>query len=474
MKINLRIFALLSIAVLSFSACVKKDFDAPPDQSSIDPKLPCNKTIAQIKALYNSATAVRIDSDYTVYGIVTADDKSGNFYKQIVIQDSTAGLAVLIDNASLYNDYPVGRKVYIKLKGLYMSKYAATPQLGYLPDATGSISNIPGSLVGNFIVKANYPNTVVPETVTLTQLTNTATFSYYVNRLVTINEAEFAASDMGKPYADPASISSGTSRNIEECSSTKTIQLRSSGYANFQPLLTPTGKGKITGIFTLYNSTPQLVIRDTADVKFAGLRCNGSSGIIPIVSIDSIRKLGIGIKLGEYKIKGIVISSADSGNLSKGNMVIQDGNKGITVYLGSTTVVPYKPGDSVIVDITGDSLINYKGTTELKGATLSSVTKVGTGTIIPKVLTIAQLNANFANYEATLVQVLNASVTGGGTYSGSKTLTDASGTMVLYTATAASFANLNVPTTAKSFTGIASYFNTTTQLQIRYPSLDVQ
>ncbi|NBX28517.1 MAG: hypothetical protein EBR55_09800, partial [Chitinophagia bacterium] len=399
MKINLRILALVSLAVLSFSSCIKKDFDAPPDQSSIDPKLACNKTIAQIKALYNSATAVRIDSDYTVYGIVTADDKSGNFYKQIIIQDSTAGLAVLIDNASLFNEYPVGRKVYIKLKGLYMSKYAATPQLGYLPDATGSISNI------------------------LAQLTNTATFSYYVNRLVTIDNAEFTSSDMGKPYADPASIASGTSRNIEECSSTKTIQLRSSGYANFQPLLTPLGKGKITGIFTLYNSTPQLVIRDTNDVKFAGLRCNGSTGIIPMVSIDSIRKLGIGIKLGEYKIKGIVISSADSGNLSKGNMVIQDGNKGITIYLGSTTVVPYKPGDSVIVDITGDSLINYKGTTEIKGATLSSVTKVGTGTIIPKVLTIAQLNANFANYEATLVQVLNANVSGGGTYSGSKTLT---------------------------------------------------
>jgi len=473
MKITIR-FATLLIAVLSFSACIKKDFDAPPDQSSVDPKLPCNKTIAQIKALYNSASAVRIDSDYTVYGIVTADDKSGNFYKQIVIQDSTAGLTVLIDNNSLFNEYPVGRKVYIKLKGLYMSKYAATPQLGYLPDATGSISNIPGSLVGNFIVKANYPNTVVPETVTLTQLTNTATFGYFVNRLVTIDNAEFTSSDMGKPYADPASIASGTSRNVGECSSTKTIQLRSSGYANFQPLLTPTGKGKITGIFTLYNSTPQLVIRDTADVKFAGLRCNGSTGIIPIVSIDSIRKLGIGIKLNEYKIKGVVISSADSGNISKGNMVIQDGTKGITIFFGSTTTIPYKPGDSIVIDVTGDSLINYRGTIEIKGAVLGAVTKVGTGTVIPKVLTIAQLNANFAAYEGTLVQVLNASVTGGGTYSGSKTFTDASGSMVLYTATAASFASQSVPTTPKSFTGIASYYFTTTQLQIRYPSLDVQ
>ena len=473
MKITVRILTLL-FAVISFSACIKKDFDAPPDQSSIDPKIPCNKTIAQIKTLYNSASAVRIDSDYTVYGIVTADDKSGNFYKQIVIQDSTAGLTVLIDNNSLFNEYPVGRKIYIKLKGLYMSKYAATPQLGYIPDGTGAISNIPGSLLGNFIIKANYPNTVVPETVTLTQLNNTATFSYYVNRLVTIDNAEFTSADMGKPYADPAAIASGTSRYVEECSSTKTIQLRSSGYANFQPLLTPLGKGKITGIFTLYNNSAQLVIRDTTDVKFAGLRCNGSSGAIPIVSIDSIRKLGIGIKLGEYKIKGVVISSADSGNLSKGNMVIQDGNKGITIYFGSTVVVPYKPGDSVIVDVTSDSLINYRGTIEIKGAALSSVTKVGTGTIIPKLLTIAQLNANFANYEGTLVQVVNASITGGGTYSGSKTFTDASGTMILYTATAASFASQSVPTTPKSFTGIASYYFTTTQLQIRYPSLDVQ
>jgi len=120
------------------------------------------------------------------------------------------------------------------------------------------------------------------------------------------------------------------------------------------------------------------------------------------------------------------------------------------------------------------SLINYRGTIEIKGAVLGAVTKVGTGTVIPKVLTIAQLNANFAAYEGTLVQILNASVTGGSTYSGSKTFTDASGSMVLYTATAASFASQSVPTTPKSFTGIASYYFTTTQLQIRYPSLDVQ
>lgn len=272
------VFLLLAFGSLfSLSSCLKKNYDSPPDLTGYDPMIPCNMTIAQLKAKMATVTTTQvIDSDWTVYGIVNADDRSGNFYKQINIEDSTGGITILIDAYSLYTKYPVGRKVYVHLKGMYFGYYAKLPQLGGIPDNTGSLSNIPATVIDNYIVRANFPN-AVPNThfTDLTQLK--ATNFSMLNRLVTIDNVEVATSDMGKPYAQLPSIASGTSINIEDCSG-NTITLRTSGYANFQPLTVPSGKGTITAIYTTYNATPQLIIRDTSDLTFYGKRCDGSSG----------------------------------------------------------------------------------------------------------------------------------------------------------------------------------------------------
>ena len=63
----------------------------------------------------------QIAVDKTIAGVVIADDESGQFYKTIVIQDSTGGISVKLDGYDLYTKYPVGRQVFIKLKGLYMA-----------------------------------------------------------------------------------------------------------------------------------------------------------------------------------------------------------------------------------------------------------------------------------------------------------------------------------------------------------------
>jgi len=264
---------------IMFSSCLKKNFDTPPDQSGLDPNLPVNKTIAQLNALGTSN--VLISDSIIIYGIVTADDRSGNFYKQIEIQDSTGGIAILLDQNSLYGDYPIGRKIYVKCKGLYLGNYHGLPQLGDTPDNTGALSAIPSALIGDYVVKANYPNDVLPQDVLITQISSVNTS--LLNCLVKIDAAEFAIGSAGAPYAEPSSVASGTSLTIEDCYGNN-IVLRTSGYAYFQPFPTSKGKGSITAIYTTYGSTPQLIIRDTSDVQFYGARCSGS--IVPILLKD--------------------------------------------------------------------------------------------------------------------------------------------------------------------------------------------
>ena len=259
--------------LMGITSCVKKDFDAPPDKSTYDPKIPVTHTIAQLQAMQQGKA---IDSDVVISGIVVMDDKSGNYYKKMVIQDATGGMEILIDQYNLYNDYPVGRKVYLKCKGLFLGNYGQNLQLGYTPDQTGTLSNIPAVLVSDFIVKANYPNPIIPDTVTLSQLASPNGAKKYLNTLVAIKKVEFAEDNVGIPYAQLASLASATNLTVQDCSGGK-ITMRNSGYSKFQPYITPSGNGVLVGIYTRYNTTPQLYIRDTNDVKFNGSRCDGTT-----------------------------------------------------------------------------------------------------------------------------------------------------------------------------------------------------
>ncbi|MBS1776431.1 MAG: choice-of-anchor J domain-containing protein [Bacteroidetes bacterium] len=270
---------LLSVGV--FTACVKKDFDAPADQTSIDPMLKVTHTIAQLKAMngvYNPNTGgdtTVIGQDVVISGIVTANDRSGNFYKQLVIQDSSSAIMMLIDANNLYADYPVGRKIYVKCRNLWLGYDGGNPVLGYVPNEQLGLTSIPQQRVGDFIVKANIGNPVVADTVDLATVSS-AQDKYY-NRLLYIREAQF--DDTTKSYTQPTST---TNRNIKDCAG-KTLVVRTSNYSNFASLMLPKGKGAIMGIYTVYISskaTPQLVIRDTSDVRFNGARCGAVSGNI--------------------------------------------------------------------------------------------------------------------------------------------------------------------------------------------------
>jgi hypothetical protein len=264
-------FLVLAGSIL-LNSCLKQNYSTPPDVSSVDPHLAVNGKLHDLaySAQYlTSGTKSRILGDSTVYGIVVGDDRSGNLYKKIVIQDtSEAGITLIIDRTYLYADFPVGRKVYVKLKGLYLVNYKGTPEIVYSVNPDGTTGGIPSALIGNYIVKANYPNTVTPVVVSLTDLYSNA--FKYVNRLVKLDNMQFDASSSGTLYSDP---NVSTNRTIQDCAKTATITMYNSSYATFQSDTTPTGNGSIVGLISLYVSTPQFVLRDTTDVKFTSPRC---------------------------------------------------------------------------------------------------------------------------------------------------------------------------------------------------------
>ena len=71
----------------TFTSCVKKEYDEP-ETSNVDPRLVVTNSIVSLRNMA-STNPTMITSDMIIAGIITADDNSGSFYKEMVIQDST-------------------------------------------------------------------------------------------------------------------------------------------------------------------------------------------------------------------------------------------------------------------------------------------------------------------------------------------------------------------------------------------------
>jgi hypothetical protein len=231
---------------------------------------------------------------------------------------------------------------------------------------------------------------------------------------------------------------------------------------------------------SVYGTTGQFIIRDVTDAAFTGGRFVVGTCPLPVATLANIidiRNQYAGastVVAGALKIRGVVISDASNGNTNSSNCVVQDASGGIVVRFAGAH--PFLLGDSIEVNITSQTLSEFKGLLEIGGTSPSvpqgNATKLGTGTITPRICTLADVNANMSStdsWESTLLQIQNVTISGGtgATYSGTKTLTDATGSTDLYTATGASFSATTAPTGPKTVNCVVSDYTSGVQLFIR-------
>lgn len=287
--------SLLMVASVGLLQSCKKTFDGPPAPGDVD--LVANTSIQALKTYHVVPGAYDlINEDVIISGIVVANDKSGNFYKQLFIQDTTGAMQLLIDASSTFTSFPVGRRVYVKCKGLTLTDSYGNLVLGVKATIDGlpSIEGIPGSLVNKYLIGGSLNNPVTPLEVSINDL-GTSMNNRYINALVKLTGYEFAAADTLKTYSDTSSYKATTNRLVTTgCGNALSLTIRTSGYANFAGVRLPSGNGSITAVYTVYKSSPtsntttkQMIIRDTSDVQFTGSRCGAPPpGTILLINED--------------------------------------------------------------------------------------------------------------------------------------------------------------------------------------------
>lgn len=252
----------------TFCNC-EKAWDAPPIYTG--PALKANMSIKDLLRLHIPNNYEKISADYIIEGTVTANDKTDNFYKSIIIQDSTAAVTIKLDGYNLFTKYAVGQKIGVALNGLWLSDYAGMTQIGVGVDRSDPASpfllGIPQPLMSRYISLLAGGKLIKPIPVLATGLVDSLK-----GCLVAIDQLEFVASDTGKPYSDLVN-QLPASHTLRTCA-IGNLYLRTSGFASFGNALTPRGNGTATGIYTVFRTQKQLVIRDTSDLKLTGLRCS--------------------------------------------------------------------------------------------------------------------------------------------------------------------------------------------------------
>lgn len=230
--------AALIMVLLAAAGC----FDGPFGQPD-EPEVPAvNTTLRALCDLYAGRT-FELTGDIAVAGVVTADDRGGNFYRALVIQDEGAGLEIRAAVDALHNDYPVGCRVVLRLQGLAIGSEYGILQAGMPPAAGSSYATdyIPSKAALDAVLLRDGAavEPVAPELVTLPELTPSRCGTLV--RIYRLHRDEPEADSQAAP-----ATWSGYRRFADDAGHTIYTYVRS--YADFADRPLPEGFCTLTGI----------------------------------------------------------------------------------------------------------------------------------------------------------------------------------------------------------------------------------
>lgn len=399
-------FIALAFLALTLGSCMGDSY-ADPDLTEKVPAAPYGNnslkeknviSIADLKTQFATVIAnssyKQIEKDMMIKAVVTGNDVSGNIYNQVSVQDASGAIIIAINGSGLSGYLPVGQEILVNLKGLYIGSYKKLPQIGSMntkiSDGTLSMGKIERA-VWNQHFKILNPgeadaSMVEPEEFDKTKLTDAAYMEANVCKLMTLKKVKFASANGTNVWAPKDTntslelIDAETGKRI----SSSNLVVRNSGYSKFANEVIPQGVFDITGIFTRFGDTWQIVLRNTDDLKAAE---TGGTQEKPYTVAQALEKINAGTA-GDAKVyaTGIIVKvkDVDTGSYGNGTFVISDDGKdteGKTLEVfrcynidGAKWTEETKnilvPGKKVVVSGT---LLDYNGTKEIKGGNLISI-----------------------------------------------------------------------------------------------------
>ena len=292
--IKLNKLAILLLSFVVFTACVEDDDFNTPDLSITDPNIDGN--IVDIDAVKGSFLqsgeeifTFEATNSY-MEGYVISSDESGNFFKEVVLQDKaenpTNGIMLQLDVNPIFTTLDFGRKVYIKLDGLSIGESNGVIQLGRRDG--NEIGRISATQMSEYVIRTPEVATIVPLEVSISDFSEDLESIY-----IRLNDVQFNRFDVLGPNPTTFAAEDGDEfdgeRLLESCADGGTVILSTSTFADFKTLNLPTGRGFVDAVltrdffddfYTIYLNSPEGV-NFSSDVERCDpnvLECTGAFG----------------------------------------------------------------------------------------------------------------------------------------------------------------------------------------------------
>ena len=270
-------YYILVLASLLFTACMDNDWETPGTDGSEfgNPSVTETNvvTIAQLKkqyaAIISSGGLHQFTESMQIKGVVTGNDIGGNIYNEIAIEDGTGSILICIAQGGLFGQLQVGREIVVELQNLYIGSYCLQPEIGTpYTNKNGRtyVSRMPRALWQQHYKMLNMKS-VTPTEFDLTKVSNSDYVKENCGRLMTVRGVKFQGANGTRVFAadKDKDAANCVNRSLQGISSNYLV-VRTSTYADFANKALPQGTVDITGIFTRYNNTWQILIREESDI----------------------------------------------------------------------------------------------------------------------------------------------------------------------------------------------------------------
>jgi hypothetical protein len=322
---NIKLIIAAAICVIIAGCQNKKDWEVP---SNVTPPYG-NQTIVEdasklitisaLRTKYATETSTQdkyaaINEDIQIKGYVTCNDRTGNMYKEISLQDETGAISIGINYGGCFGFLPEGQEIVIALKGLHIGNYRQQATIGmqYLDkNGTNCVGRMPLAVWNEHY---NYTS----RRLTRDELDKWAGVVIDASKGETVERALFADcknwdgknfiktswnlnKDQGKlailknvsiyeggyydndteVYVDgvkfvpgesalvvPGFSTSWTFKEMEnDTQKSGSVALYTSNYADFSANKAPTGKFNVIGVVKRYKDEWEFIVRDYNDIQ---------------------------------------------------------------------------------------------------------------------------------------------------------------------------------------------------------------
>lgn len=275
-------YIIIALVCIGLSSCMNNDWDTPQTANAYGNNSITESnvvTIASLKTTYASAISATqnsyqlIEDNIQIKGRITGNDIEGNIFNNVAIEDGSGSILIGIAQGGLFGYLPVGQEIIVNLKGLYIGSYGQQAQIGtpytnprgatYVSRMNRFLWNDHFKLIGNADATS-----VTAEEFDVARINDASYLESNSGKLMTIKNVSFEGADGKKVFATESEKDAANSVNRALTSiNSNQLVVRTSTYADFAALPLPTGRVNITGIFTRFRNTWQILIRQKSDIQ---------------------------------------------------------------------------------------------------------------------------------------------------------------------------------------------------------------